>query len=318
MARLIADLPKLKAAVETGDPPTVRAASPSDYRRQLGADCCVVTDRRRCRCWPSADWRGAVAEPAAGRAPRRSTGTRRAAFWPHPDGVLQVVTRADRHRRRPARDPRHAERRLPARRRRAAQIQGAHRQRDRLRLGRARPRPRRCRRRSRDALAAARVGSRGHRTRALGGEEYSSVAGASAGTRRRTAPGAAEPGGARPALAHRAPALPRRIHTRARRHALLAVLLATLLSYAVARTITRPLGHDHGHHARDGRDGDLTRKIAAPRPRMGRRGRAAAGHDVQHADRRRSRASSAKPPSASGCRRSAACRRSSRTKSATR
>ena len=56
--------------------------------------------------------------------------------------------------------------------------------------------------------------------------------------------------------------------------------------------------------------GDLTRKIADQAPgRLGRRGRAHAGDDVQHADRFDRARFSAKPRSASGCRRSAGCRR---------
>ena len=39
MARLVADLPKLKAAVETGDPPTVQPLA-DDYREQSRARTC--------------------------------------------------------------------------------------------------------------------------------------------------------------------------------------------------------------------------------------------------------------------------------------
>lgn len=42
LARLIADLPKLKAAVETGDPPTVQPLA-DDYARQMKADVLVLT-----------------------------------------------------------------------------------------------------------------------------------------------------------------------------------------------------------------------------------------------------------------------------------
>ena len=43
-AQLIADLPKLKAAVETGDPPTVEPIA-RDYQARVGSDLFVVTDR---------------------------------------------------------------------------------------------------------------------------------------------------------------------------------------------------------------------------------------------------------------------------------
>src|SRR6185503_11319747 len=42
--RLVADLPKLKAAVETADPPTV-APLAEDYRSRVGAQFFAVTDR---------------------------------------------------------------------------------------------------------------------------------------------------------------------------------------------------------------------------------------------------------------------------------
>jgi signal transduction histidine kinase len=45
VARLIADLPKLKAAVETGDPPTVEPLL-AEYRNKARADLLVVTNRR--------------------------------------------------------------------------------------------------------------------------------------------------------------------------------------------------------------------------------------------------------------------------------
>src|SRR5215813_14824957 len=45
LARLVADLPKLKAAVETGDAPTVQPLA-DEYRDQVNADVLVVTGRR--------------------------------------------------------------------------------------------------------------------------------------------------------------------------------------------------------------------------------------------------------------------------------
>ena len=44
-ARLLADLPRFKAAVDTGDPPTVQPIA-EEYQRQIGSDLLVVTDRR--------------------------------------------------------------------------------------------------------------------------------------------------------------------------------------------------------------------------------------------------------------------------------
>jgi hypothetical protein len=44
-ARLIADLPKCKAGVDTGDPPTMEPIA-IDYQQQAGADLLIVTGRR--------------------------------------------------------------------------------------------------------------------------------------------------------------------------------------------------------------------------------------------------------------------------------
>src|SRR6185369_344947 len=43
LARLVADLPKLKAAVETNDPPTVQPLA-DEYRQQVNADLLLVID----------------------------------------------------------------------------------------------------------------------------------------------------------------------------------------------------------------------------------------------------------------------------------
>mgnify|MGYP001570689353 CR=1 FL=1 len=45
LARVVADLPKLKAAVETGDPPTVQPLA-DEYRVEVDADLLVLTGRR--------------------------------------------------------------------------------------------------------------------------------------------------------------------------------------------------------------------------------------------------------------------------------
>src|SRR5258706_10119683 len=45
LARLVADLPKLKAAVETTDPPTVQPLA-DEYREQVNADVLLLTGRR--------------------------------------------------------------------------------------------------------------------------------------------------------------------------------------------------------------------------------------------------------------------------------
>lgn len=90
-ATLIADLPKFKAALETRDPPTVEPIA-RDYLEQAGADLVVVTDRDGRRLAIVSSTGHAVAPddaPANAVPPGDRPG---ATFWPHPSGVLQLVT----------------------------------------------------------------------------------------------------------------------------------------------------------------------------------------------------------------------------------
>ena len=93
LARLIADLPKLKAAVATGDPPTVQPLA-AEYQQMLsGSSLVMVTDgdaRVLALAGPLAvDRERASALPsvraALGGAPSSS-------FRPHADGLLQVLS----------------------------------------------------------------------------------------------------------------------------------------------------------------------------------------------------------------------------------
>jgi signal transduction histidine kinase len=88
LARLVADLPKLKSAVDTQHPPTVRPIA-EDYRRQLGADLVLVTDRHAALLF--GDYEGAVPARLPGLADALN-GHEAAAFWPHPHGLMEVVT----------------------------------------------------------------------------------------------------------------------------------------------------------------------------------------------------------------------------------
>jgi signal transduction histidine kinase len=89
IARLIADLPKLKAAVATEHAPTVLPIA-ADYQAQAGSDIFVVLDRRGSVLADlgSGGMIGAevrdVQEALAGREAR--------GFLPHPSGLLHVVT----------------------------------------------------------------------------------------------------------------------------------------------------------------------------------------------------------------------------------
>ncbi len=90
-ARLIADLPKLKGVVETGDSPTIEPIA-RDYQEQAGSDLFLITD-------PTGHVLAAIGGSSLGtwaeQAPaiaRARSGSPATAFWPHPNGVLQVVS----------------------------------------------------------------------------------------------------------------------------------------------------------------------------------------------------------------------------------
>lgn len=90
-ATLIADLPKFKAAVETRDGPTIEPIA-RDYLGQAGADVVVVADRdgTRLAAVTSPSRPASVPDPPGPVGAR--TGRPGTAFWPHPSGVLQVVS----------------------------------------------------------------------------------------------------------------------------------------------------------------------------------------------------------------------------------
>jgi len=89
LARLVADLPKLKAAVETNDPPTVQPLA-DEYRDQVKADVLVLTGRHGELLGRS----GAGAEELTMPAALRNTDSldEISTFVPHSRGVLQVVS----------------------------------------------------------------------------------------------------------------------------------------------------------------------------------------------------------------------------------
>jgi signal transduction histidine kinase len=89
MARLIADLPKLKAVVDTGDPPTVQPLA-QDYKARVRADVCVLTGRRGqvlvAIGAPGAEMEGSPAVRTA------LAGQESVTFRPAPGGLLEIVT----------------------------------------------------------------------------------------------------------------------------------------------------------------------------------------------------------------------------------
>ena len=87
LARVVADLPKLKAAVETGDPPTVQPLA-DDYRAEVNADLLVLTgDGGRVLGLAGAD--AADLSVALGDV---SSTDERSTFRPHGRGLLQLVS----------------------------------------------------------------------------------------------------------------------------------------------------------------------------------------------------------------------------------
>lgn len=89
-ARLVADLPRLKAAVDTDDPETVQKVA-EEYQRQLAADLLVIT--RHGRTLALIDAAQPATPPAAfPRVPDAAAGRETSAFWPHEGGILQVVS----------------------------------------------------------------------------------------------------------------------------------------------------------------------------------------------------------------------------------
>ena len=87
LARVVADLPKLKAAVATGDPPTVQPIA-DEYRGEVDADVLVLTGRRG-RVLGSAGAEAGAIPAAAGNA---ESPDEIATFSSHGRGVLQVVS----------------------------------------------------------------------------------------------------------------------------------------------------------------------------------------------------------------------------------
>ena len=93
LARLIADLPKLKAAVATGDPPTVQPLA-VEYQQLLAKSSLVVvtdaTGRMLALAGPLATDGAAVSALPSVQAALGGAGS--SSFRPHPEGVLQVLS----------------------------------------------------------------------------------------------------------------------------------------------------------------------------------------------------------------------------------
>ena len=89
LARLVADLPKLKAAVETGDPPTVQPLA-DEYRDQVRADVLLLTGKRGELLGESGAGADELTVPAALKDVDSTDEV--STFAPHSRGVLPVVS----------------------------------------------------------------------------------------------------------------------------------------------------------------------------------------------------------------------------------
>ena len=258
MARLIADLPKLKAAVETDDPPTVQDIAVG-YQEQLKSNLLLIQNgsgQVLATVGPSPRAAKRVADqPAVGEA---LGGLERVSLLPQPDGILQVVTVpiaigltqpqmlgtlsvgfllddvfASQLKEITGSDI-------------AFGMEGRI-------LAATRPR-------EDYAALADRLHTSGISTVKLGAQEYLALPRPLASIEGPTT------GGGAVALILRSRTeqlqLLEAIHTGLAATAVFAVLLATLLSFAVARTITRPLAAITDVMREVAATGDLTRKIA--------------------------------------------------------
>ncbi len=91
-ARLIADLPRLKAGVDTNNPVTVQPLA-EEYQRQLAADLLLITGRSGQTLAEIAS--ANVSTGSYASLPGFTTasiGRESSSFWPHTGGILQVVT----------------------------------------------------------------------------------------------------------------------------------------------------------------------------------------------------------------------------------
>jgi len=259
MARLIADLPTLKAAVTTDDPPTVQGNLRGYQEPFKSANLLLVTDAAGAMLARSGD--SSPAARLAGDLPAvrdALLGHETVSLLSQPDGILQVVT-----------VPIVTDLTQPqilgsvsvgfllndALARQLKEITGsdvAFGMGDRV-LTTTLPR-------EHDQALASRLHSSGVSTVTLGREEYVVLP-------QPLRAGPAESDGPQPmALILRSRTEQLRslgaIQTSLEATAVIAVLLATLLSFAVARTITRPLAAITDVMREVAATGDLTRKIA--------------------------------------------------------
>jgi signal transduction histidine kinase len=260
-ARLVADLPKLKSAVSTQDPITVRPIA-LEYLESVGADFLVITGRNGAVLARGGE---PALDPSAATLRRALSGQEALEFRPDPAGILQIITvpisigldepdllgalslgvRLDEQR--------------------AAQFKrGTHSEIAFVLDGRVRAAT--LSQETWPALATLTGGTTG--ILRAGNVEY---VGLSLPLRPSSDPGPALTDGANAAaLVLQSPIerlrFLRTFNTALGVAAFAAVLLATVLSYGVARTVTRPLGAITNTMREVATTGDLTRKITLRGP----------------------------------------------------
>jgi len=256
-ARLLADLPKLKAAVATRDAATVQQPA-DDYRQQIDSDVLIVTGPGGDVLAASGLGRGAsrLDAPASEAIARARAGHEHTWFWPQAGAVLQMASLPVWIESDPAAPELlgtlsvgfRLDGQTAARFRVLTSSEVAFADRGRL-LASTMPAA------AHDAIEAAL--REGRHTLRVGDDEYLLL------TRPLpTAPGAAS-GGAPIAVLLRSRAdlerLLGRVHRDLALSAFLAVLAATLLAYGIARTVTRPIRALTATMGEMAQTGDLTR-----------------------------------------------------------
>jgi len=258
-ARLIADIPVLKAAVYETDRATVQPIV-EDYRRQLGSDLFLVTNRAgevlALAVGTGVPSPGLAARPAVGEA---QAGEEATWFLPYEGGVLQLVSVPILI----GADPpevlgtlsvgSNLDRATAERLKRLTNSEIAFAANGTIQAS------------TLPGLDAAVVAARdttGVRSLTLADQEYVSVTRRLA-SRPAGAADAADQGPLVVVLRSRTERLRflRSLHTQLAATALVAVLAATLLSYAIARTVTRPLGTITNTMREMAVTGDLARRI---------------------------------------------------------
>ena len=254
MARLVADSPKFKAAIDTGDPPTVQPIA-LDYQKQLGSALVVVTNRKGdvLATVGSLD----VSPEAIGRLPEIRTalaGKESSGVWAQSNGALQVVSvpvaiGIDRPELMGTLTVGYRlDEALAEQFKRETQSDIAFSVDGQIKASTLS---------DRDSLASL-LNTEHVQTISVGGNEYVAL-------KRPLAPASASASVL--LLRSRTERLRflNAIHTGLAVMAMVAVLAATILSYAVARTITRPIATITDAMREMAATGDLTRKISLRR-----------------------------------------------------